>query len=40
MDWDEKLPDDIMSKWMEYASNLPSLEGIRIPRYLQYTPEC
>lgn len=35
MDWDDELPLSFQKKWINFEENLPILEKIKIPRYLQ-----
>ena len=42
LDWDEPVPDDIMSVWNEWLAELSSVGDIQVPRYVfgdQSTPE-
>ncbi|XP_024889273.1 uncharacterized protein LOC112465780 [Temnothorax curvispinosus] len=34
IDWDEPLPEEDARNWREFQSDLPSLEAIRVPRWL------
>lgn len=34
LDWDEPLPDADAKQWKEFQADLPSLEQIRVPRWL------
>lgn len=37
IDWDEFVPEDIQTEWNEYKADLPSIEKIKIGRWLKTT---
>ncbi|XP_059217641.1 uncharacterized protein LOC131994780 [Stomoxys calcitrans] len=34
IDWDETIPEEILTQWLEFANHLDSLHKIKIPRWL------
>ncbi|XP_028160967.1 uncharacterized protein LOC114353251 isoform X1 [Ostrinia furnacalis] len=36
--WDQSLPEDILSEWLEYRSSLADLRELKIPRWFNATP--
>lgn len=38
IDWDDEVDDEIKGKWMEFREQLPLIEKLRTPRWLNYTP--
>lgn len=40
VDWDEPIPKDLLAKWQNFLMNYSDIEKIRIPRWVQFTPEC
>ncbi|XP_065359110.1 uncharacterized protein LOC135953245 [Calliphora vicina] len=38
IDWDEPVSADSLRTWNELINDLPSVEKIRIPRWIQFTP--
>ncbi|XP_062704057.1 uncharacterized protein LOC134286461 [Aedes albopictus] len=40
VNWDDPLPENLQTIWLEYRRNLSALESIRIPRWVGYTKEC
>lgn len=38
--WDDPLPENLQTFWLEYRRNLSALESISIPRWVGYTKEC
>lgn len=32
-EWDDPIPRDLAQRWLNYTSDLPQLEGVRIPRW-------
>lgn len=39
IDWDEKVPDDILKQWNKYKELLPQIEKISIPRWTNLNSE-
>ena len=39
-EWDERVPEGILSRWVTFLANLPFLSKIRLPRWVHYDPEC
>ncbi|XP_073831493.1 uncharacterized protein [Musca autumnalis] len=38
IDWDEILSQDIVSDWLRFQADFPSIDKIRIPRWVHFTP--
>ncbi|XP_017469723.1 PREDICTED: uncharacterized protein LOC108361593 [Rhagoletis zephyria] len=38
-DWDENIKPGALQKWNAFYVNLPKIENIKIPRWVQYTPD-
>lgn len=38
IDWDDNLPDDIVTEWLRYVNQINSLSSISIPRWTGYIP--
>ncbi|XP_063826497.1 uncharacterized protein LOC135075980 [Ostrinia nubilalis] len=36
--WDQSLPEDILTEWLEYRSSLADLRELKIPRWFNATP--
>ncbi|XP_055632550.1 uncharacterized protein LOC129773023 [Toxorhynchites rutilus septentrionalis] len=36
-DWDDPLPDDMQSFWMDYRRNLRALSSLSVPRWVQFS---
>ncbi|XP_075151010.1 uncharacterized protein LOC142225121 [Haematobia irritans] len=40
VDWDHPIPCELLATWKNFLENYPSIERIRIPRWVQYQPGC
>lgn len=40
LDWDTPLPDTVSEKWLKFIKELPQIEQLKIPRYLQLSNAC
>ena len=36
VEWNDRLPDDIEKRWLEYRTNLKYIEDIKIPSWLEH----
>uniref|UniRef100_A0A8D9ARL7 Integrase catalytic domain-containing protein n=1 Tax=Cacopsylla melanoneura TaxID=428564 RepID=A0A8D9ARL7_9HEMI len=39
LSWDDPLPPDFSDHWKRFSAQLPSLEELRIPRYIEISPQ-
>lgn len=40
IDWNDKASQVIIKRWLEFQRDLENLNELRIPRWIQYTPEA
>ena len=38
LDWDDKLPNHLLQKWLTFLANFTNISEIRIPRWIQFSP--
>ncbi|XP_058983975.1 uncharacterized protein LOC131804796 [Musca domestica] len=40
VDWDEKIPKQLESQWLNHRSSLPIFSKLSIPRWIEWLPNC